>query len=619
MCGIVGFYSPDKCWSENDLRAGVSALEHRGRDNSDIELFEGGKVGLGHQRLSILGLHPNSNQPFHSSTGTHVVSFNGEIYNYEELASQFGVNNVTGCDTEVVTELLALQGVDAIQHFNGMFAIAQYGVNDQILTLIRDRIGIKPLFYYWDGRNLAFASETKALLSMGIPKVIDKNALGHYLALEYIPGELSIIQGVKKLEPGNYLQVRDGKLHIQEYYNLLAGIEGSNERPLKAEDLEQLEAAIAESVRLRVRSDVPLGALLSGGVDSSVVCQAATKQISGKLNTYCMGFDESAFDESTFAASVAGVLETNHHKYTMRKGDFDNVIENVVKAYDEPFASSSSLPSYEICRFLRSDLKVALSGDGGDELFMGYGYYDWLHRLEVIRKRFGKMGLRIASRMLSLGRYRERRASRIFQSYGENCEWPLAWGQEHEMFLDKEINELIGPHFNPEKLLKKWAGINKLSIEQKLKVSLFDLLEYLPNNLLYKLDAASMHNNLEVRVPLLDHGIVELALRLPTAAKRNSTESKILLKQLLRKHLPRELVDRKKWGFPAPISTWVRDNIDEIDTRWLTHERLGKIGIEIDPVKRLISKYKNGQHIHYKRIWSLYILCRWYDSHIAQD
>lgn len=616
MCGIAGFIDTSGQFTEENLLASTNALAHRGPDACG-SYFKNG-IGLGHRRLSIIDLSQNANQPMFSHDKRYIMVYNGEIYNFRELASKYFKNQHfdTTSDSEVILELFALKGVDFVNELNGMFAIAIYDTYAKELYIFRDRMGIKPLVYFKNHNQFAFASEIKALLKLEVSREIDFTSLQDYLFLEYVPSDRSIFKSIKKLSAGHYIKVSENDFQIYCYYNLAEKINWNNSAKTELIN-EQFKELLFSSVSLQTISDVPLGAFLSGGTDSSLICAAFQAQSNAPVNTFTIGFNVPDFDESVYAGKVANILKTNHRLTMSTEEEALDYVDKLADAYDEPFATPSTLPSMLVCNKARDFVTVAMSGDGGDELFMGYGYYVWYQRLQKIHKIGGNAAIKMSSILLNMLGNRAKRASRILDYNDFGSIWPHVWSQEQYMFNENEISILLNNKYKHKTIMGEWQKINDMPLRPFEKISLFDLKNYLSNNLLYKMDIASMYSSLEVRVPLLDHRLVEFSAGLPLEMKINNSEQKYLLKKTLEEFLPHELIYRKKWGFPAPLHKWLKTDLAFLIDKYLNNEYLLKQDIfNCKFVEKLINNYRGGEEFHYKRIWALIFFQLWYEKYI---
>ncbi len=605
----------------------TTAIKHRGPDAEGFFWDEQKQIGLGHRRLSIIDLSVSANQPFYAQDGRYAMVFNGEVYNFQEIKKDLqrekNIEFKTNGDTEAIIEAFAHWGLEAVHRFNGMFAIALWDREQNELFLIRDRIGIKPLYYYFDGTHFAFASELKALLTLPFKASINMEALKDYLFLEYVPAPNSIIKGIKKLEKGHYLKFDQSTLKVETktYYNLVDQLNqtntGGNTEEVHA---QELKSKLEESLKRRSISDVPIGAFLSGGTDSSLISSTFQKLFDQPINTFTIGFEVPDFDESEYAKQVSDHIGSTHYFSRIKDSDSISMAEHIVEYYDEPFAAPSTLPSLMVCKRAKDYVTVALGGDGGDEIFMGYGHYNWMNRIQKIRKYGGGSLQKVTGFILSNGNNWHKRAARIFDYNDPESMWLHIWSQEQYMFSEKEIGQLFDTTYKHQTLLPSWSKINEMSISSEEKVSLFDLNHYLPDNLLYKMDIASMASALEVRVPLLDHELIESAINMPMEMKINEGQQKYLMKKILAKDLPEALVYRKKWGFPAPVGNWLKSELSFLIEKYLASTVLKKQNLfNHNIIQKLITDFKSGLQFHYKRVWALIVFQMWYEKYMDND
>lgn len=619
MCGIGGFVS--KALTRQHLDKMTCTLQHRGPDAEGIYFNEEQGIGLGHRRLSIIDLSEAANQPFYSADRRYVVVYNGEIYNFKELKAKYRLRTKTTSDTEVVVELLAQYGVDILPEFNGMFSLAMWDTQNEELLLIRDRIGKKPLLYYHHNDEIIFSSELKTFFSLPLSWSVNREALKDFLFLEYVPGNHSIIESINKLPPGHYLKFKNGEKTVTPYYNILEAINPDKKKEISSADHRNVfYEVLSSSVKYRQISDVPLGAFLSGGTDSSLICAVLQEQSSQPVNTFTIGFDVAKFDETKYANEVADVLHTNQRVFHLTDTDSLGIVDNLVKYYDEPFSAPSCIPSYLVCNKAKEHVTVAMSGDGGDELFMGYGYYNLYKKLKSIYNKVPAIGRELLSKLLYMRGGKYERGSRLFQLKHDDGLLVRIWAEEQYMFKEEEISELFGEKYTHKSLIPSWQNINSMPIDDFEKISLFDYTQYLSNNLMYKMDSASMANSLEVRNPYLDYRLVELAMNMPLSCKINNGEQKYLMKKLLERYLPKHLVYRYKWGFPAPIGEWLYKDLRHLPDVWLSEDRIRQQGI-FDPkaVSKWVASFRQGKQYHYKRIWSLIIFQMWYKEYMEDN
>lgn len=603
MCGISGFVS--ERLNQEDLEQITNILAHRGPDSSGYYFNDEKNIGLGHRRLSILDLSDVAKQPMHSHNDRYVIVFNGEIYNFKEIAQKLNINFKTSSDTEVILEAFSNWSTDFIQELNGMFAIAIYDKQDDTLFLFRDRMGIKPLYYYLNNNEIVFASEIKSFQTIGnkLDLEIDNSSISDFLHLGYIPNTKTIYKNVKKLPNGSFGKFTNKELSIKQYWNVDEQFKNktiTNENEAKS----LLDNAINQSVKYRLISDVTVGTFLSGGIDSSLVTAVASKNHNGKLNTFSIGFKEAKYNESEHAKAVAKHLGTNHHEFILSEQDALEQLEQIIDGYDQPFADSSALPTYLVSKMAKQHATVCLSGDGGDELFMGYGAYTWRKRLSNpliwnLRKPLAT-GLKLTSK------HSFKRGADVLDSPKKDIESHI-FSQEQYLFSQKELETLLLNQRNDVEKFS-YSTIRELTpIEQQ---SLYDIKNYLKDDLLVKVDIASMMNSLEVRVPLLDHNIVSLAVNIDEKLKfhPNGTQ-KYILKEVLFNYIPKEFFDRPKWGFSIPLEKWLQNELSYLIEKYLNIDIIESLGILSFPiVNSYISRFKKGETYLYNRIWAMIVL-----------
>ncbi|MDX2003530.1 MAG: asparagine synthase (glutamine-hydrolyzing) [Chitinophagales bacterium] len=610
MCGLAGFFSSEPILAEADLRRMTDCLSHRGPDAGGY-YFEA-NIGLGHRRLSIIDLSESANQPMVSHSGRYLIIFNGEVYNFREIAQELDVPLKTTGDTEVVLEAFAKWGPDFVQKLNGMFAIAIYDKELHELHLYRDRIGIKPIYYFWDGVTFVFGSELKALLEIDLvnqSKAINKQALNAYLYLGYIPQPLSIYSNIHKFPQGSYGLVQRSQLSVRPYWRLEDQIE-PNVVTDEANAKARLKELVLSSVKYRLISDVPFGTFLSGGIDSSLVTAAAQQVSNSPINTFSIGFKESPKNESEHAARVAKYLGTHHHEFMVSHREAIALFEDIIDVYDEPFADSSSVPTMLVSKLARQHVTMALSGDGGDETYMGYGFYQWANRLS---NPLIKLFRRPIGALLSTSSSKFERASHLFRYPDEAQVKSHIFSQEQYYFTQQELNIVLQPEWlQAYPLEEDFKGLPR-KLRPAEEQALFDLKYYMPDDLLVKVDRASMKYSLEVRVPLLDYRLVAFALNVDESLKLRGKDSKYLLKQVLYDMVPAEYFARPKWGFGMPLIQWLKTDLRHLIDEYLNEKVTQQVGIvQWEKVQPLVRQYLNGKDYLYNRIWLLIILHRWY-------
>ncbi len=606
MCGIVGFYSDTVSVSQKELEQAAQCIRHRGPDH--VGIFYKGSVGLAHVRLSILDLTPSAHQPMSTENGKLWIIYNGETYNYKELVGKYRIATTTRSDTEVILKAFELRGTDVFTEMNSMHALAIYNHQDNTIILSRDRVGKKPLYYYLDNKFFAFASEIKSLLCFSYIKQrvkLNTIALNYYLHLGFIPEPLTIYSTIHKFPASSYALFSNGKLDIKRYWSLAETIKESyfcDEKEAK----ERLHELIVDAVKKRLISDVPYGIFLSGGTDSSLIAAIAQQQVAN-INTYSIGFNEATYNEASYARSIANYLKTKHTEYTVTFKDALSLIEDMVCHYDEPYADASAIPTMLISKLAKEKVSMVLSGDGGDELFWGYGAYRWAKRLNnPIVRRLRKP---IAT-LLSLGNSRYKRVSNLFKWQDVDFLPAHILSQEQYFYTIKESKELLNKEYfyKPEFLLQ--MPVNRPLTDVELQ-SFFDFHYYLKDDLMVKTDRASMRYGLEVRSPLLDYRIVEFAYNVCPSLKHQGNTDKYLLKQILYDYLPPSFFNRPKWGFALPISYWLNNELSSLVEQYLISNNSLSLLVNMQKVKELKKRYHQGDSYLYGRLWNLLVLGIW--------
>jgi len=624
MCGIAGFV--ESASTVNPLAPDIGralarrmcdVIRHRGPDDEGIWVDNG--VALGMRRLSIIDLS-TGHQPIHNEDGTVWIVFNGEIYNFRELRADLeraGHTFYTNTDTEAIVHAYEQWGRAAFARLRGMFGLAIWDTRSRTLLLARDRIGIKPLYYAVTDGRLSFGSEMKSLLEApDVPRELDLDALDHYLSFLYTPRDGSIFKAVRKLPPGHLLSWRDGRLSIERYWSIPADetFAGSEQ-----DAIEQLRAVLTDAVRSQLISDVPLGAFLSGGVDSSVVV-ALMAEISGaRVKTFSIGFDEPAFDELEHARRVAKQFGTDHHEFVV-KPDAIGILDRLIAHFDEPFADSSAIPTWYVSEMARRHVTVVLSGDGGDELFGGYDRYVPNPRVVA----FDRYSPRALSRVASIAAARLPHGTR-----GKNLLRHLG-RDEQGRYLD--AIRFFGADEKPELLARDVrAQLGAVDPETRLarhferfahlpwpsQMMRFDAETYLPEDVLTKVDRTSMAHSIESRVPLLDNHVITFALSLPASLKIRNGRRKHVLKEMASTLLPPDVLDRRKQGFGVPLGTWFRGNLRELFADTLLSERSLQRGyFQASFVRRILDEHLSGKRDHTLRLWQLVVFERWLQQYV---
>jgi asparagine synthase (glutamine-hydrolysing) len=649
MCGITGFYSKTSSTFNNAILKMNSAISHRGPDSNNIWQDKNSGIFFGHQRLSILDLSTAGNQPMESISGRFVITYNGEIYNHLAIRRDLkkinsNINWKSNTDTETLLEALELWGIEkTLKKTIGMFAFALWDKKNRTLYLVRDRMGEKPLYFGWQGAGVnkvfLFGSELKALkVHPEFSREINRNAITLQLRHNYIPDPYSIYKDIHKLLPGHYLKLTENDLTKNMlpppimYWSITKNaINGnSNQLTLNEENIQNdFENILKLSVKQKMISDVPLGAFLSGGIDSSTIVALMQSESNYPIKTFTIGFDEDDFNEAHYAKKIAKHLGTDHTELYFSSKTALEVIPKLPTIYDEPFSDNSQIPSFLLSQLTKQHVKVALSGDGGDELFCGYNRYTSINKWS---KKFNLIPLSL----------------RKILSYSAKTISPISWNKIFKLLpgLNQNMNfgykiykgakaletnklsdlyNILFSHWqNPSETVINSIEPGTLLSEFKTELSMlnnyekmmvFDLITYLPNSILVKVDRASMASSLEARVPFLDHKVIEYAWKIPHTLKFRNGKGKWILRQILNKHVPKNLTERPKMGFGIPIGTWLRGPLRDWAENLLNEKRLLQEGY-LNP--KLI-RYKWNEHLSNKNnwqydLWNVLMFQAWIDS-----
>jgi asparagine synthase (glutamine-hydrolysing) len=629
MCGIVGRVNfdgvpVDPGW----LHAACDLLAHRGPDGERALIESDGRgasVGLGHRRLRIIDLKPTADQPM-QNTGCReskpdlAIVFNGEIYNFLELRRELqarGHRFTTDSDTEVILHLYEERGTGCVEALRGMFAFAIWDRTRGQVMLARDRVGKKPLYYRHDGLRLWFASEARAILAdPDVPIEIDAQAIRTYLTLGYIAGAESAFAGLRRLPPACIAVIDRSGIRVERYWTLAY----EPKLPLtRAAAIDELRRRLDQSVRLRLISDVPLGAFLSGGVDSSAVV-ALMCRAGGHVKTFSIGFDDGRFNELAHARTVAKRFQTDHHEFVV-KPELDEILPKLAWHYGEPFADSSAVPTYCLARLAREHITVALTGDGGDESFAGYRRYI-AERLSTQAARWPAGVRRIGAAVLGWLPTANESRSRLYdvRRFLAGLDQPAArryaswfgFFDPAEALLDRDFAAATSGSLALEPL--RQAFERHRTLDPADAAMAVDVATYLPDDLLVKADIATMAHGLEARSPLLDQEVMALAARLPAGMKLPGRTTKAFLKRALNGLVPDEILSRPKMGFAVPLDSWLRTSLRDMTSDVLLSSRAREFGIlQPDAVERLVSEHMSGAASHGHRIWALLMLHLWHD------
>ena len=628
MCGILGFAARAGSTFRPDLAAAVARQRHRGPDDSGV--WRDDWTALGFNRLSIIDLSAKGHQPMQSPDGRYVIVFNGEIYNFPELRAALeaqGESFAGHSDTEVLLRVFVRVGFErCLAQLRGMFAFAVWDRQSRTLALARDRLGVKPLIYAEADTGFAFASEIATLFQIkpDLSRAPDYAAMDHYLTFQYIPAPLSGFRVIGKLPPAHAMIVREGKVErMWRYWD----IDHSARSSLSfAEACEALREQVLEATRIRLVSDVPLGAFLSGGVDSSITVAAMARLASEPVKTYAIGFDDERFNELPYAREVARHLGTEHHEMTVRPAAVD-LLPQLIEYLGEPMADNSVMPTYYVSEFARKSVTVALTGDGGDEVFAGYRRFYHMRRAETLAKLRltplwrGSRRLTVAVENLA----RPGKPRRRFPASRADEMLNLAGAERYQHLLafytDSEKRSLITPEFARAtggsatsdylaQALARAAGAD--AVNRWLYV---DQSTYLPEDILFKVDIASMANSLECRSPFLDHQLIEFACSLPGSYKlTRGGRHKHILKEAFKDWLPPGFMQREKQGFSVPLANWVRNDFGPILRERLLAQKALAPWFRQDAVERMVEEHLSGRASHSNRLWSLLVLSQWVES-----
>lgn len=617
MCGIVGliYHNEEKKVDHKLIESMTRCLAHRGPDAEGF--FVQGPVALGHRRLKIIDLS-TGDQPLFNEDGSIVVVFNGEIYNFQTLKTELeakGHQFKTHSDTEVIVHAYEEYGMDCVNKFRGMFAFALYNTKSGEVFMGRDRVGKKPFYYFIDGERFLFASEVKSILKM-LPERsgVNRRMIDFYMSLGYVPGEETLFLGIKKLLPGHWMRLQKGRIETQRYWDI------ANLHPVSFsfhQTQEIFEAILMESVRLRLISDVPLGAFLSGGVDSSSIVACMSRLSHEPVKTFTVGYsDDPASSELGFARVVASHFKTEHHEFILNSNDFFQSMEILLEHAEEPLVESAAVALFHLSQLARQHVTVLLSGEGGDEVLSGYP----LHFITKMLNRVHPFASLAPGALVKLwvGDNEKRKKywdwiRTPFHERYQSISNDVTDSIRRDMYAEElfqETGHAVRDYFMV--LLDQYKGQNLLG-----QMGYVDILTWLPDDLLLKADKMTMATAVELRVPFLDHKLIEFCLTLPDEFKLHGRQGKYLLKKSIEKYLPRGIVYRKKRGFPVPIAKWFRENLYEKTRDILLDPRsLARGYFRLGYIEKVLQKHRNGQEDLSRRIFSLLALELWHQKYI---
>ncbi len=627
MCGLAGFVDFNKKSTSKNLQDMTDVLHHRGPDDSGYSFYQNqfANIGLGHRRLSILDLSKHGHQPM-LFEGLEIV-YNGEVYNFNEIKKELEKYNYkfeSDSDTEVIMKAYHKWGIKSVDKFNGMFAISIYDKKNESLILIRDRAGVKPLYWYWEDDLLLFASELKSFhKSPFFKKQIDMNALSLYLQYGYILQPHTIFEKTYKLKAGHYLNIDLKTKNIQEYkYWDVLDFYNKPKLTIDYEEAsDELENLLKSSFEYRMVSDVPVGVFLSGGYDSSAVTALLQSERTEKLKTFTIGFNEKSFNEAHYAKQVANHLGTDHTEYYCTQKEASSIIPTLADIYDEPFADSSAIPTILVSQIAKKEVTVALSADGGDEAFAGYGKYSRSFKyLEFLNKNSTyqnvlKVGLPLIIKSQLLGEDRAKTIERVLATLKKQEQESILKIMRHwdDDFTNKLLRHKITEPYTYFDENNKFSNHND-SLDKMLGI---DYKTYMVDDVLTKVDRATMSVSLEGREPLLDHRIIEFSATLPSKYKLNNGNKKDILKNIVHKYIPKAIMDRPKMGFGVPLHEWFRSELTELLNYYLCPRRLEKENIfniqEIEKIKEAYLAEPLNQNMA-NSLWKIIIFEMWYEQ-----
>lgn len=651
MCGIVGFRQNPS--SNIDIRGCITqmndALYHRGPDAGDSWLDDTMGLALGHRRLAILELSPAGAQPMHSTCGRYAVVFNGEIYNHLQLRKQLNQEGFLlewkgHSDTETMLACFVAWGIErTLQSMIGMFAIALWDKQTKLLTLAKDRMGEKPLYWGWQGESLFFSSELKALKAHPTFKAdIDRDSITLLLRHNCIPAPYSIYKDIEKLPPGCWLQLPLAKMHVartvrpKTYWSFNNVVETGLENPFTGSSeqaTDVLESALMESIAGQMQSDVPLGAFLSGGIDSSTVVALMQAQSERPIKTFTIGFDEKGYDEAIHAKEVATHIGTEHTELYITPKDALSVIPKLSSIYCEPFSDSSQIPTFLVSQLASQHVKVALSGDGGDELFGGYNRYLMAQQVWNKNRKLPRPMRRLASTTLTA--FAPKSWDAMFTTLNpilpKRLQLSAPGDKAHKLAgvlnidSEQEFYQSLTSHWHKPEQLVIGATEPKTLISDidcwpktdsfQHAMMAMDAQTYMADDILVKVDRAAMANSLETRVPMLDHRIVELAWKMPLDYKIRHGEGKWLLKQVLFRHMPRQLIERPKMGFSIPLHDWLRGSLRDWAEALLDEKLLIQQGyFHPTPIRMMWKEHLSGKYNHQNQLWNILMFQAWLET-----
>lgn len=631
MCGIVGFVDYSKESNDKTLMSMIDTISHRGPDSYGKKYFKSDDIsfGLGHRRLSILDLSSLGNQPMDYDYLS--IVYNGEVYNFEEIKLELigeGYSFISDTDTEVVLKAFHMWGTSCVDKFRGMFAFSIYDKKEEKIYIFRDRAGVKPLYFYKKDNLFLFGSELKSFKKHpGFTKKISTKSLPFYFRFGYIPAPLTIFEDTYKLKAGYYLvfDIKENNYKELSYWSVEDFYLSQKFEKSEDEILEELEQILVESFKYRMVSDVPVGVFLSGGIDSTIVTALLQKSIEKPLKTFTIGFKEEGYNEAKFAKNIANYLGTDHTEYYCTKDDMFDIIKNLPTMFDEPFGDSSAIPTFIVSKLAKEKVSVVLSGDGGDETFIGYSKYFALEKVTSLQHSKIKV-LKFLTEHINdetIARFNNILPSSIRQKNikdkYQKFKNALHSDNFTQMFVNassyvdnKTLNSiLIDNSININ--LTNFSILDNKNISSPIeKMTLCDYKTFMVDDVLTKVDRASMSVSLEAREPLLDHKIIEFIGSVKSSLKYKKNTGKYLLKQILYKYIPNDLIDRPKSGFQIPLYEWLKSDLKELVDKYLNKDRLEQSGIyQVDNIMKILNDYYNGKSVNISLIWFILMYEMW--------
>ncbi len=627
MCGIVGFISKTK--QENILNDMLDTQSYRGPDDKGIFIDKQSGTHFGHNRLSIQDISSHGHQPFVSDCENYIIVFNGEVYNFKSIKvelEKLGYSFISSSDTEVILYSYKEWGIKCIEKFIGMFAFSILDKEQNKLILVRDRAGVKPLYYYSYGDEFLFSSEIKSFHQHpNFKKELNKDILPYYFQFGYVPAPHTIFKNCYKLEAGHYLEfnIQHSTFNITKYWDVNDFYQKEKIDKSESEVLDDIENILDDAIDLRMVSDVPVGVFLSGGYDSSLVASILAKKQGKKIDTFTIGFNDKKYNEAEHAKSIASYLNTNHTEYYMQDNDMLDLVEKLPFYYDEPFGDSSSLPTMIVSKMARKNVTVALSADGGDEAFCGYSKYFFLNKFSnifssKIKKIILKTSLNTMNENLveNINNFMPKnvRQTNIKDKYNKfkraiNSDSLEGMFQNASSYVDKnDVDNMLNIKSN-KSIYKLFE--NKYNLSYLNYMMSADYKAFMNDDVLTKVDRATMSVSLEGREPLLDHRIIEYLARVPEELKYKNKQGKYLLRQILYKYLPQEMVNKPKSGFQIPLEEWLKGDLRYLVEKYLDEKRLDDEIFNIEEVMELKTKLFLGQYVNINQIWLVIMFEMW--------